>query len=337
MGLEPVEESASHPADLLDFSDLEDDSADDSDLDTLSGEDLLDFDSLDEEDVTLDESELDVPESPVVPQMDSPAVPSFDEGSPAIPQMDSPAVPSFDEGSPTVPQMDSPSVPSFDESSPSVPSFESSTQEIQIPSFDEEFKSEERTMEEERTEAIDRVDLHKLGVKKNIWLFVAQYTYWFFIFFIINVASIKVLVPTVRLDNLIQTMITPTTSSLGEQIYEFSAIQISPVFFLFSWMSYIPMGWFYRYKLEQYKVAKKWYHPLGFLLGFIFFSVGPAIAVLSITDSIIPILYFFLIPGEIFITLFTMGIGTFYLGYLVLYDYFYEMTPISKLPHQNLE
>ena len=313
MGLEPLKK------DLLDFSDLgeEEDSGDIS-IDT---DDLLNFDSLDEEDVDLDESELSAPS---LPTMDtSPAVPAMD-ASPAVPSMDT---------SPTVPSMDSPQV---DE--PKMPSFsETTTDTFTIPSFDSEITSQQEPEVKDEQEVTDLIDLHNLPIRSLIWLFGSQYVYWFFVFFIINVASFKVLEPTLLIENLIPTMIKPAVSPLGEQIYEFNTIQLSPVLFIFGWLSYLPMGWFFKFKLEQYNVHHKWYHVFTFLAGFLLFSVVPAIIIPSFTGSIISRLYFLLIPIEILITFFTLGIGTFYLGYSFLYQSIYSYTPISKIPLQNLE
>ena len=313
MGLEPLKN------DLLDFSDLgEEEEGGDVSLDP---DDLLNFDSLDDEDIDLDESDLN---APAIPSMDS---------SPAIPSMDSsPAIPSMDSS-----QVDEPKLPSFGES-PDVPTFgETTTDTFTIPSFDSEIISQKEPEVEEKQELTGMVDLHNLPIHSLIWLFGSQYLYWFFVFFIINVASFKVLEPTLLIENLIPTMIKPAVSPLGEQIYKFNTIQLSPVLFIFGWLSYLPMGWFFKFKLEQYNVHHKWYHVFTFLVGFLLFSVVPAIAIPSFTGSIISNLYFLLIPIEIVVTFFTLGIGTFYLGYSFLYQSIYSYTPMSKLTLQNSE
>ena len=262
------------------------------------------------------------------PESETPAIPSFEEG-PAIPSFDeSPAVPSFEEG---------PAIPSMDDE-PSIPSMEVSGSEIEqemdlpdmssmeipsIPEFDFGAVQEEEE-EEVVTQSTDILPLNALSMKKKVRFFVPQLIYWSLVFLIISFTGIT---------------IDDGNFQLGDYVSDQYSLKVE--LFIFGWISFIAMGWFFRYKSNQMGVM---YSPLYGILylfmqfimilittGIFYLIVNPNPALASehtiLTVHVMFLFWGFLISGL------TFGFFLFFVGYKFYYDEILSITPLAKIKY----
>ncbi|OLS21404.1 MAG: hypothetical protein HeimC2_33700, partial [Candidatus Heimdallarchaeota archaeon LC_2] len=173
------------------------------------------------------------------------------------------------------------------------------------------------------------VSLSSLTLKQKLQIFIPQLTYWSIVFVIISFASLTITNSNFTLDEF------------GSEDYT-----IGTELFLFGWFSFIAMGWFYRYKLNQYSVKDSIFYGLLYLvlqflyLGIVtiifFLVINPDANLATITESDTSIttimttyVYFsflgFLVSGL------TLGFVLFFVGYKFYFDQIYEITPASKL------
>lgn len=198
-----------------------------------------------------------------------------------------------------------------------------------LPSFEDDEKHIEDEKEKVISEIGDKISLKSLSTKQMMRIFIPQLTYWSFVFIIISFASI-----TVTNSNFTLNEFTPVDYEIRAEL------------FLFGWVSFIPMGWFYRYKLNQYEVKDSINYGflylilqlvyLGIVTIIFFLIVNPEaqIATISDTDTAITTImstyaYFsflgFLISGL------TFGFFLFFVGYKFYFKQIYGITPASKL------
>ncbi len=286
---------------------------------------------------------------PDIQDDDIPVIPDFSDELPDIPDFDSePAIPEFRDELPDIPDFDSETLSDnnldldidvsetiiseqIEEPPESVKIDEKVIEEAfpDIPTFEDEDKDIEDEKEKVISEIGEKISLKSLSTKQKLRIFVPQLTYWSIVFIIISFASL-----TVTNSNFTLEEFTPDYYEIGAEL------------FLFGWISFIPMGWFYRYKLNQYEVKDSMIYGflyiilqlvyLGIMTIIFFLLVNPdaQISTLSDTDTAITTImstyvYFsflsFLISGL------TFGFFLFFVGYKFYYRHIYEITPASKL------
>ncbi|MHA2248827.1 MAG: zinc ribbon domain-containing protein [Candidatus Kariarchaeaceae archaeon] len=183
-----------------------------------------------------------------------------------------------------------------------------------MPDFDD-VKFDEDEIEEEVVTHAERVSLSSLSIKQISRLYLTQWTYWTMVFIVIAFASIEVLDPNFDPDAI-----------------NSSQFDILPESFLMAWLSFLPMGWFFGYKLRQQNIIPK-------LLYSVYFIIGQAIWLLVIvflTQSLfdpnyIMTTYLGITIYNFLIGFLTAGFLIYYASYSLYWNKIFELTPISDL------
>ncbi|MCY3412412.1 MAG: hypothetical protein INQ03_12315 [Candidatus Heimdallarchaeota archaeon] len=164
-----------------------------------------------------------------------------------------------------------------------------------------------------------------MGTFKLIAFLAPQWIYWSIIFLLLSFASLDLVNPNLNAFNLDY----------------FVDYQYNKIFLLFAWISFIPMGFFLRFKLQ----SKEHPHTLKTLFLFV---VGQLI-ILSILSYLVVILlnpqvlsnihnrslyfissFFLFAPTNFIISFLSFGVLGIYLGYNTFYDGIFKISPASK-------
>ncbi|MHA2032408.1 MAG: hypothetical protein ACW99Q_23790, partial [Candidatus Kariarchaeaceae archaeon] len=218
-----------------------------------SSEDVEDIDSL-LNDLATEKSTEEF-EMPDLPEFTMDSDTSLDQDSTIDEEL--PIIPSFDETlTESISDDELPIIPDFDDSTPTIPDFEQDDDLIQdelepltpelvedeelpiIPSFDDmDIRIEED--EDVKVDVVisDEVSLSDLSMKQLSRIFLPQLTYWTLVFIIISLSGVSV-----------------NNSNFDLDVINSNHYSLNAELFLFGWIAFLPMGWFYRYKLNQYNV-----------------------------------------------------------------------------------
>ena len=271
--------------------------------DELSIDDILDSeleDSIDDLNLSdsLDSEEIDTT------SLSSPEVPDFDTLSTSV------ELPDFD-------TLEEPSsstleeIPLEDPSTDVVAFKKPKSSEIvyDLPQFPElEQPLKEETIAEE-------VEITSVPIKKNrIFLSImGQYLYWFFIFLTTAVVAVDLIDPNVPIVSL-----------------QRSQLEINHLFFLGA-AFYLPFGWFFGYKLEQWQFERNWQFATVYIIGFFLCSTLIRSILLAISSSELFSLYILYGWYLTWSSLFFGGLLFFLLGYRFLYEAIENLSPHLRI------
>ncbi|MCE7736632.1 MAG: hypothetical protein GPJ54_17245 [Candidatus Heimdallarchaeota archaeon] len=276
------------------------------------GEETQVTESSDEDMPAIPEFNLESTEEILETDQERPTIPSFDDEMPTIPDFDS----ELDDNDQTIDVVSS-EVISDEISEPKIPDFEDDTTSLD---------DIEETIELLKGESIN---LSNLSTKQKLRIFIPQLTYWSLVFIIISMAGVKVDNSNFDFD------------TLNQDYYSIKA-----ELFLFGWISFLPMGWFYRYKLNQFNVKESLsYGFLYLIVQFLFLSIVSLIlflfinpdaqlASLSDTDTSVTAImttYVYFSWLGFVITGLTLGFLLFFVGYRFYFDQIYKTTPLSEI------
>lgn len=273
---------------------------------------------------SIPEFNLDINEEEVTVDDETPSVPSFDESMPTIPDFDSESVENdsiIDTSDTEIisDEISQPEIPDFgDDEFPSIPTFDD----------DESISMEDEVAQSELVDGEVR-DLSNLSTKQKLRIFLPQLTYWSLVFVIISFAGVKV-------DN----------SNFDLDTFNPEYYSVKAELFLFGWLAFLPMGWFYRYKLNQYNVKESMFYGLLYLFLqllylsvvslILFLIVNPDAQLTSISDTntsvtaIMTTYVYFSWLGFV-ITGLTLGFLLFFVGYRFYFNQIYKTTPLSEI------
>jgi hypothetical protein len=203
-----------------------------------------------------------------------------------------------------------------------------------IPDIDFDDIIDETLEEEELDVTLPQLELSALTKKEIARLFLPQLTYWTLVFFIISFISYKIIDPNLR---------------LGSDFSVTSAqFKIYPEAFLFAWISFLPMGWFFGYRLRLMEIKPKFQYAILFLFSLLLFQLILVVIILFYLNPNLQIsgalelsnfdpFHYILSSFIIFtiynylVTAFTAGIVIFYASYKSYWSNIYELTPLSDI------
>lgn len=290
------------------------------------GEDIPVTESTDDDMPSIPEFNLDTNEEQLTIEDKTPSIPSFDESMPVIPDFDSEL---FDNNS--IIDASESKIGSDEISQPEIPDF-GDDEFPSIPTFD----GEETIPTEDDVESLELIDgevrnLSNLSTKQILRIFIPQLTYWSFVFVIISIAGVKI-------DN----------SNFDLDTFNPNHYRIKAELFLFGWLTFLPMGWFYRFKLNQYNVKESMLYGilylflqllyLSILSLILFLIVNPDAQLTSITETntsvtaIMTTYVYFSWLGFV-ITGLTLGFLLFFVGYRFYFNQIYKITPLSEITY----
>ncbi|MHA2169069.1 MAG: zinc ribbon domain-containing protein [Candidatus Kariarchaeaceae archaeon] len=203
-----------------------------------------------------------------------------------------------------------------------------------IPDMDFDDFVDETLEEEELVVELPQLELSALSKKEIAKLFVPQLIYWSIVFFIISFISYEIIDPNLTLGS---------DSSVTSDQFE-----IHPEAFLFAWVSFLPMGWFFGYKLRLMGIKPKIQYAILFLFSLLLFQLIIVVILLfylnpnlqingslelsnfSQFNYILSSFMIFTIYNYL-VTAFTAGIVIFYSSYKSYWSNIYELTPLSDI------
>lgn len=188
-----------------------------------------------------------------------------------------------------------------------------------IPSF-EEIETETET---EPESSMVEVVAHPINGKRIFLSTFGQFVYWYFVFLLIGVLTVDITDPNVLIPDI------PILYNLG-----FDVIRISEHLY-FGVGLFLPMGWFFRYKLNQWGVNPSVGKGITFLVLQLLVHSLFTYGLLLLNPGVIFSLYIIAAWFVHLISLFIGGMLTYFMGYKFLFKVIYETTPASKL--QDLE
>ena len=162
--------------------------------------------------------------------------------------------------------------------------------------------------------------IREVPISQLAIIHLPQWLYWSFVFLVISFVSLEIIDPNINLDEA--------------KSFQF---EVSPEVFIFSWISFVPMGFFYAFKLRKHKITPKAQYGIIFITGqFISLIIISRILLIFINGKIEfnpydNILSFYILFSQylFLISFLTSGFLLFYVSYNLYWKEIYNLTPLS--------
>ncbi len=213
----------------------------------------------------------------------------------------------------------SPAVPAITDVSPSEDVFVAEPENLQmpaIPTFDDFAIEKEEEIEQE----LSPVYVSKASTSTRKFLsLMGQYFYWFFVYLLIGILSIDLQDPNVLVQDI--------PKAINENFF---VIRLSKHLFLGVFV-FLPMGWFFSYKLKQWNVTRKAVYGFLFIIGQFFVFSILTLGLLLLNPGVVFSLYLIMGWADFWISFLLGGVLMFFAGYNVLFDPIYKISPMHEL------
>lgn len=197
----------------------------------------------------------------------------------------------------------------------------------EMPDFDEIPDFEE---EDEIQEIIITQETAVFEFKSQLKLMFPQWIYWSIVFTLLSFASLD---------------LTNPNFNPKEMMYEID-YSYRTIFMLYAWITYLPMGFYYRFSLEKKQIESKMKYLTIFLLGqIIIIGIISLLGIILLNPNYFQgnyfnpnnfmLVYFIFLFQNFIISVISFGFIGIIIGYKYIYSFIYTFTPASEIQSSN--